>query len=246
MTKRLILCDCSGSQSLDPAGIEAATGLACSKVHSALCTTQVEAAATALAESDAIFCCGQEGRFFTELAAEIGVDAPLFLDLRDRAGWSREGQNASQTLPKMSALVAEAQLTTPPAKSLDITSEGLCLILGPEDVALAAAEKLQEILGVTVLLSGTEAPPLSRGFDAIQGRLRSARGALGHFAVTVDALQQADTAGRALRWTTPQDGGRSACDILRRFFPENFKCFRFNGTWEVSIRALIFILLRVS
>ncbi len=214
MTKRLILCDCSGSQSLDPAGIEAATGLACSKVHSALCTTQVEAAATALAESDAIFCCGQEGRFFTELAAEIGVDAPLFLDLRDRAGWSREGQNASQTLPKMSALVAEAQLTTPPAKSLDITSEGLCLILGPEDVALAAAEKLQEILGVTVLLSGTEAPPLSRGFDAIQGRLRSARGALGHFAVTVDALQQADTAGRALRWTTPQDGGRSACDIL--------------------------------
>ncbi len=217
MVKHLILCDCSGSQPLDSAALSAACGLTCSKVHSSLCAAQTEAAATALAQPDAIICCTQESRFFTELAGEIGADLPLFLDLRDRAGWSREAVSAAAVLPKMSALVAEAQQAVAPAKTLDVTSEGLCLILGGEGcdgVALEAAEKLQEILGVTVLLRATEAPPLSRGFDTLHGRLRSARGALGGFEVTVDALQPAVLTGRNPSWGAPQDGGRSHCDII--------------------------------
>ncbi|NIZ13757.1 4Fe-4S binding protein [Phaeobacter sp. HF9A] len=214
MSKRLILCDCSGSQPLDSEALSTACGLACSKVHSALCTGESEAALAALQTPDAVFCCTQESRFFAELAGEIGVEPPLFLDLRDRAGWSVEATNPGVMIPKMSALVAEAQLTGPAAKTLDVISEGLCLILGPAEVALAAAEKLQDILAVTVLLSDTDAAPTSRGFDAIRGRLRSARGALGGFAVTVDALQSLDITGRDWSWGPPRDGGRSECDII--------------------------------
>ncbi len=214
MSKRLILCDCSGSQPLDSAALSEATGLACSKVHSALCTREIEAATAALNTPDTIFCCGQESRFFGELAAEIGVDTPAFLDLRDRAGWSQDATDARVMIPKMSALVAEARLDAAPAKTLDVISEGLCLIVGPAEVTLPAAEKLQDILGVTVLLTTPSEPPLGRGFDCIQGSLRSARGALGSFVVTVDALQQIDVTGRHWSWTPPRDGGQSSCDIL--------------------------------
>jgi len=214
MSKRLILCDCSGSQPLDSEALSQATGLPCSKVHSALCTSETEAAAAALQDPDAFICCGQEHRFFTELAGEIGADAPLCLDLRDRAGWSAEATSAGAVLPKMSALVAEARLDGTPAKTVDVISEGLCLIIGAADVALPAAEKLQDSLGVTVLLSDAAAPPLSRGFDAIRGRLRSARGALGNFEITVDALQSLDVTGRSWSWSAPRDGGHADCDLI--------------------------------
>ena len=214
MPKHLILCDCSGSQPLDSEALSAATGLPCSKVHSHLCTTESEAAAAALQDPDAIFCCGQESRFFTALAEELGQDAPAFLDLRDRAGWSRDALKAADVLPKMSALVSEAQLDLRPAKSVDVVSEGLCLIVGTADVALLAAEKLQDSLGVTVLLTDAAEPPLSRGFDTIRGQLRSAQGALGGFEITVDALQSLDVTGREWSWSAPRDGGRSECDII--------------------------------
>ena len=103
----------------------------------------------------------------------------------------------------MSALIAEAQMGGTQAKTLDVISEGLCLILGAADVVLPAAAKLQDILGVTVLLSDTEEPPMSRGFDAIRGQLRSARGALGGFRITVDALQSLDITGRTWTWSAP-------------------------------------------
>ncbi|TNJ44381.1 4Fe-4S binding protein [Phaeobacter sp. B1627] len=214
MSKRLILCDCSGTQPLDPAALSDLTGLDCSKVHSALCTTETDAALQALAQPDTIFCCGQESRLFAELAAETGVEAPPFLDLRDRAGWSADAATPAAILPKMSALIAESRMQGTAAKTVDVISEGLCLIVGPAEITLAAAEKLQDLLSVTVLLTEPADPPLGRGFDTVQGRLRSARGALGNFEVTIDALQQLDTTGRSWSWDSPRDGGRSSCDIL--------------------------------
>lgn len=216
MTNRLILCNCSNSHPLDSDAIQQATGLPCSKVETTLCAPGNAVAAEALTNGGAIFCCTQESRFFTELATDLGVDAPLFLDLRDRAGWSDQAENTTAILPKLSALVAEAQLPAPAHKTVDVASEGLCLILAPNDpeVALATAQRLQDILGITVLLPATAEAPESRGFDAIRGSLRSARGAFGGFTVTVDALQALDHTGRQWSWAAPRDGGRAECDII--------------------------------
>ncbi|MBE0452597.1 MAG: 4Fe-4S binding protein [Roseovarius sp.] len=212
MPKKLILCDCSGSQAIDPTALAAATGMGCSRLHSALCTAEAGAAAKAIEGGDAIICCAQERRIFEEIAVDLGVEVPAFLDLRDRAGWS---DDPAPKLPKMSALAAEAMLAARPDKTLDVVSEGLCLIIGGAEMALSAAEKLSPVLGVTVLLSDAIDPPETRDFDVIRGRIAQAAGALGGFSVRIDALQEVDPGGRGvLRWTPPRDGGQTQCDVI--------------------------------
>ncbi len=76
MPKHLILCDCSASQTLDPEGLSKATGLSCSRLHSALCTDEIEAATKAITTGEAIICCAQEARLFEDLAADLEVDSP--------------------------------------------------------------------------------------------------------------------------------------------------------------------------
>lgn len=212
MPKQLILCDCSGSQMLDREGLEQATGLSCSRLHSALCTAEIDRAAKAIEAGDALICCRQEARIFEDLAADLGVDPPPLVDLRDRAGWS---DDLASKLPKMTALIAEANLTAVPEKTVDVVSEGLCLIVGAADAVLPAAERLAPVLGVTVLLTDGGDPPEDRSYDAIRGRIVQARGALGRFELRIDALQEVEPGGRGtLRWSAPRDGGQTRCDII--------------------------------
>lgn len=212
MVKSLITCDCLGSQTVDAPGLAASTGLDVPPPCSALCTTQIDRAAKALEQGDAIFCCTQEGRVFEALADELETPAPPLLDLRDRAGWTAD---QSPTLPKMSALVAEALLPAAPVKAVDVTSEGLCLILGPAQVALEAAETLKDHLGVTILMENGGDLPDDRAYDVVIGRLHTATGALGQFQVSIDGLQQVEPGGRGgFTLSEPRDGGRSECDII--------------------------------
>ena len=85
MTK-LILCDCAGTMTLEASAIAKATGLSCTRVHSALCTRELELAAETLNSGDVVIACGQETAIFEALAEEIGAEAPLCADIRDRAG----------------------------------------------------------------------------------------------------------------------------------------------------------------
>ena len=212
MVKSLITCNCMGSLHINAEGLAQATGLEVARPCSALCTTQSDRLAAALQAGDALICCTQEVRSFEAVAEETGTGMLPVLDLRDRAGWTAD---TAPTLPKMSALVAEALLPAAPLRSVDVVSEGLCLILGPADVALDAAERLRDHLAVTVLLSAADALPDTRAYDIIVGRLRSATGALGQFEVTIDALQQVEPGGRGgFGLTPPRDGGRSHCDII--------------------------------
>ncbi|KIN70323.1 Iron-sulfur cluster-binding protein [Sulfitobacter noctilucae] len=209
MAKKLILCDCAGSQSLDADAIAAGSGLACSKVYSHLCTLQIDAAAKELAQGDAIVACQQERATFEELADDLQIDAPGFVDLRDRAGWG-----TGAPAPKMAALAAEAALSLPLGKSVDVVSEGTCLIVGAE-AALIAAQNLSETLAVTVLVTDPDLIPNDRTFDCVVGKVRNVSGALGGFTVKLDAFQQVLPAGRgAFDLSPPQNGVVSACDII--------------------------------
>ncbi|MGR3714497.1 MAG: 4Fe-4S binding protein [Shimia sp.] len=212
MAKSLILCNCSNTHNVHTSDLDALTGITCSKVHSGLCTHQSDAAAKAISAGDAVIACQQERAFFTELAADLNAEEPQFVDLRDRAGWSDQ---ADASGAKQAALVADALRTPPAVKTFDITSEGLCLILGAPEVALSAAHDLKEHLSVTVLVTDTTDAPLERGFDVVAGRLKSAQGALGNFSVHIDALQQIDPSGRgALAFGPPRDGAQTECDVI--------------------------------
>ncbi len=213
MTK-LLLCDCAGTQTLDADGIARAAGLACSRVHTALCTREIDLAAEALATGETIVACAQEAQTFRALAEEIGAAEPLCVDIRDRAGWSDEAQQAT---PKIAALLAEATLPRSPEKTLDVASEGLCLLVGAADVALPIAEMLADRLSVTCLIPEPTdiLPGPARGFDVVAGRIRRASGHLGAFEVVIDGFSQAGPEGRgALRFSDPSDGAQSDCDII--------------------------------
>ena len=213
MARTLILCDCLGSQAVDRDAIGENAEVVCTRIHTALCTTQIDDAAKAIAAGEAIVACQQERPRFEELAEEIGAPMPEFVDIRDRAGWSDEAGDAG---PKQAALVAEALLPPPAARTVDVESEGRCLVIGKSAVALPAAERLADALSVTVLLTDADDDlPLDRGFEAIAGNLVQASGALGGFGLRIDAFRQVEPGGRGgFALTAPRDGARSECDLI--------------------------------
>lgn len=209
---KLLLCDCLGSQTVDAAAIGDVTSLDPSKVYSNLCGTQTETAAKAIEAGDVMIACTQESAFFEMLAEELGVDAPGFVDIRDRAGWSDQGAKAG---PKQAALAAEAALNLPVAKVVDVISEGTCLIVGAGEAAFAAAAQLCDTLAVTVLQTDTSDVPLDRRFDVVRGQVRNLNGALGQFNVRINGFAQLLPGGRgAFSFSDPKDGAVSECDIV--------------------------------
>ncbi len=213
MTDKLMLCSCGGTQAPDGDAIAKATGLACSRLHSGLCLHEAEAAAKGIADG-AMIACQQEADFFAALAEEAGADAPLLVDIRDRAGWSDD--KADKT-PKIAALIALTKLGTPPEKTRDVVSAGLCLIIGKSAVVLPAADQLSDALSVTCVV--TDQPDLTIGplrrYDVHRGQLRTATGRFGRFEVTFDAFSMGQPPGRgAPAFAAPRDGGAATCDLI--------------------------------
>ena len=213
MAATLLVCDCAHSQTIDADSIEAGAGIACSRIHSALCTTEAAAAAKAIEAGDAVIACQQEWARFEEIAEELEAPAPMLVDIRDRAGWSDEAAEAG---PKQAALVAQALLAPPGIRTVDVVSEGRCLVVGRDSVALPAAERLAEPMSVTVLLSEPpEDLPVDRRFEVVVGRLRGATGALGGFRLRMDGLRQMEPGGRGVfAFSEPRDGAESECDSI--------------------------------
>ena len=212
---RLLLCDCTGTMRPDAGTIAKGTGLTCDQVHTHLCRAQAAVAASALKSGDqVIIACGQEAPAFLELAEEMeAADRLLCVDIRDRAGWSDDDTPA----PKMAALIADARLAPPGLPLMDIESEGLCLLYGTGDMAVDAAARLAPALSVTCMLtSPAEAiVPADAGMDIVTGRIRTATGALGQFALEIDAFAELAPAGRGpRRFAEPRDGAKSDCDII--------------------------------
>jgi ferredoxin len=211
---KILLCDCLKSQSINAEQIESATGIPCSKVHSELCRSEAAITEEAIRDGNVMIACSQERHFFEEIAGDLETDDPGTVDIRDRAGWV---EASPPPTAKMAALIAEAALPQPGEKVVDVTSGGTCLILGDTETALSAAEDLCDILSITVLLDPDAELPLSddRRFDIVRGRIKSAKGSLGQFQLSFDALQERIPGGRgAFSWTAPRSGGRTECDIV--------------------------------
>ena len=212
MGTKLIVCDCLGSQTVDADRIAEASGLDVSRVFTNLCGAEAETAANLLSEGEVIVACQQESAFFEMLAEEIGTDAPGFVDIRDRAGWTDDANSAA---PKMAALAAEAQLNVPAPKVLDVVSEGTCLLVGAGDAVFEAAVTLADTLAVTVLQTDRDDVPADRRFDVIRGNVRNLSGALGGFKVRIDQFAMLQPGGRgAFTFSAPKDGATSDCDIV--------------------------------
>ncbi|MEM1073566.1 MAG: 4Fe-4S binding protein [Pseudomonadota bacterium] len=212
MSKKLILCDCLGSQKVDADSIAKATGLDLAPTLNDACGSQVQTTADVMSKGEVTIACQQQARFFDDLADEIDCSPPDYVDIRDRAGWARKDQDAS---PKMAALIAEGVLPSTAEKTLDIVSAGTCLIMGAGEVAHDAASQLSQALSVTLLTSQQPDGSAPFEYDTICGKLRKIGGTLGQFELEIDGFQQQIAGGRGdMNWTEPRDGAVSECDIV--------------------------------
>lgn len=214
--KRVLLCSCEKSMPIDPGRLAAAFGQEEATLYDRLCLNQVEAFRHAQTAGEQLMvCCAQEAPLFSEIAEQEGRPLPVFVDIRDRAGWSDE---ASGALPKMAALIAEAALDIAPTPAIALQSEGVTLVCASDEVGLAAAGRLAADRAVTCLLvppADHLQPPPVRRFALFRGRIGQAKGALGSFELKVSGLTVAAPSSRqTLTFTLPIDTEVLTADVV--------------------------------
>jgi ferredoxin len=126
-------------------------------------------------------------------------------------------KDAAAAGPKMAALIAAAAEPSPEIPFVTLKSEGVALIYGSDARAVEAGELLKAHLDITVLITppAAVAPPRSSDFPVAKGRIRSAKGYLGAFEITVDDFAQPLPSSRGASSFGPsRDGAVSRCDVL--------------------------------
>ncbi|HET7680125.1 MAG TPA: 4Fe-4S dicluster domain-containing protein [Xanthobacteraceae bacterium] len=159
--------------------------------------------------------CTQEAPLFSEIAEEAGGKASLtFVNIREQAGWSAEG---AQATPKIAALLAAAAEPVPDIPYVTLQSDGVILIYGRDEQAVETARLLKDHLDVTVLITppAAIAPPRATDFPVVKGRIQAAKGFLGAFEIVVDDYAVPEPSSRgALRFGPARNGAKSQCDIV--------------------------------
>jgi ferredoxin len=208
---KIFICSCEDTMPLDAATIRRGCRGDVSTAHQ-LCRAELERfRAAAAGGAPLLVGCTQEAPLFSELAGEAEIK---FANIRETAGWS---QDAAVAGPKMAALLAAAAERAPEVPFVNFTSEGVILIYGRDEQAIAAADLLKDHLDVTVLItpSADVTPPRMTEFPVVKGTIRAAKGHLGAFELTVDGYAQPAPSSRgALTFGAPRDGATSHCDIV--------------------------------
>ncbi len=161
-------------------------------LHTTLCRREAGVFQQALRGSeDVVVACTQERALFGELARETeAAVAPVhFVNIRETGGWSRDARDA---MPKIAALLAAARLPEPePVPTVTYRSGGKVLVIGPLQVAEAAAELLADKLDVTLFARGGEGAQVRR-FPVLAGQIDALTGWLGKFELRWSASNPID------------------------------------------------------
>lgn len=141
--------------------------------------------------------CTQEAAHFSAIASEEGLGATLsFVNVRETAGWAKE---AAGTGPKIAALIAAATVADPPLPHVSFESEGIALIYGRDETAIALADRLKDRLDITVLMSGNADIPVPtvNEFPIRKGKISRVSGHFGAFELTIDGFAEPKASSRA-------------------------------------------------
>lgn len=213
--RKVFVCSCEGSMQLDADTIRKGCHGGTVETAHHLCRAEIERFRSAAATGEPIMvACTQEAPLFSEIAEEFpGREPIIFANIRETGGWSSEGKDAG---PKMAAILAAAE----PAMEIPLVtlnSEGVILIYGRDEHAIEAAHLLKDRLDVTVLLSkpGAVAPQRVTEFPVAKGTIRTAKGYLGAFELTVDDYAPSSPSSRdALKFEASRNGAVSHCDLI--------------------------------
>jgi ferredoxin len=212
----IILCSCESTMPLDVGAVQRGCAGATVETAKQLCRAELDRFRSAAArDGQLIVGCTQEAPLFADAAQENGRrDNLTFVNVRETAGWSSQADAAG---PKMAALIAAAAVPLPAVPNVTLTSEGIILIYGRDEQAIAAAKLLKGHLDVTVMISKPKAltPSQVNEFPIAKGTIRSATGHLGNFELIVDDFAAASPSSRdALTFPAARDGAVARCDII--------------------------------
>ncbi len=210
----ILICSCEDTMRLDTAAVKRGCRNSEIAEFRQLCRGELDIFRNAAkAEGPLIVGCTQEAPLFVDKSE--GRSGKLeFVNLRETAGWSTEGTKAG---PKMAALLAAASEPAPAFPFVTLSSEGVILIYGRDEVAVEAGQLLADHLDVTVMITKPAqiTPPATTSFPIVQGTIRNAKGYLGAFELTVDDYAAPRPSSRgALVFEAPRSRLTSRCDIV--------------------------------
>ncbi len=213
----VFVCSCEGTFRPDAERLSALLGaeadvIGCSQLCGADRDRLAKAAATA---PNLTIACRQEEAGLRALLEEASfAGTSQFVDIRDSAGWSSEGDGAQ---PKMAALLAMGRMAPPALPFVTLESNGVALVYGSDETAIEVGTRLADSLDITVMLRspGDVAPNSKRTFPVARGTIRAAKGYLGAFELLVDDFALAQPSSRAsLTFGETRSGATSHCDLI--------------------------------
>jgi ferredoxin len=219
MTERphnILICSCEDTMTPDGEMVRRACRGAQVIEGRQFCRAEIDRFSKAVARGEPVtVACTQEAPLFEQVAGESAGSGPLtFVNIRETAGWSKD---ASAAGPKMAALIAAAAEPTLEIPFVHLTSEGVTLLYGADERVLEAAKLLKDHLDITVLIKrpGSVMPPRVTEFPVVQGTIRTAKGYLGAFEVTIDNYATPHPSSReALAFGPARNDAVSRCDLL--------------------------------
>ncbi len=211
---QILVCSCDDTMPLDVEAVRQGCRDAEVTAGRQLCRAEVKRVQAALAgKTPVMIACTQEAPLFSELAAESEKTAS-FVNIRENAGWSTDAAAAG---PKMAALIAAAREPVPDVPVVNLVSDGVTLIYGTDERAIEVADLLADHLAVTVLIKPPVKvlPPRVTRFALLQGTVRSAKGALGSFELTLDDYAAPSPSSRGgLAFAPAQKDVQTRCDVI--------------------------------
>jgi ferredoxin len=211
--RTILVCSCEDTMPLDAEALHQGCRGGRLVTGRQFCRAELERFREIVADgAPAMIGCTQEAPLFREVAGD-SADVS-FVNLRETAGWSKDAADAG---PKMAALAAAAAEPAPELSFVTLRSDGVILIYGRDERAVEAAGLLRDHLDVTVVVTrpGEISPPRVVDFPIVKGTIRSAKGHLGAFEVTVDDYAAPSPSSRnALAFGPGRNGAVSHCDIL--------------------------------
>ena len=214
--RSILICSCEDTMPLNGEMVRRACRDSVVIEGRQFCRVELERLRKAAAGAEQVtVACTQEAPLFDEIASEIEDSGALtFVNIRETAGWATDAAKAG---PKMAALIAASAEPVPEIPFVPLASDGITLLYGKDEQVIEAANLLKEHLDVTVLIKPETkiAPMRVTEFPVVRGTVRTAKGYLGAFEVTVDDYATPSPSSRdSLEFGPARNGAVSRCDIL--------------------------------